>query len=56
MYTNICTYIEGGESGSYFNGNRYIKDSDPGAMVLMDINGYIAGIQAGVSSLYYYSQ
>merc|ERR1712142_1139739 len=37
-----------GKPGSYFNGNRYIKDSDPGAMVLMDKNGYIAGIQAGI--------
>ena len=41
--------MTGGKPGSYFNGNRYIKDSDPGAMVLMDKNGYIAGIQAGVS-------
>jgi len=37
-----------GVSGSYFNGNRYWKDSDPGAMVLFDKNGYIAGIQAGI--------
>ena len=51
MLRNLHLLIEGGESGSYFNGNRYIKDSDPGAMMLMDKNGYIAGIQAGVSIL-----
>ena len=47
---NLTFPLPGGKPGSYFNGNRYIKDSDPGAMVLMDKNGYIAGIQAGVST------
>lgn len=39
----------GGMTGTKFNGNRYRKDNDPATMVLFDKNGYIAGIQAGVS-------
>lgn len=55
MVFNSCLYTyTGGKTGTYFNGNRYIKDNDPGAMVLMDKNGYIAGIQAGVSSTSYF--
>jgi charged multivesicular body protein 7 len=37
-----------GVAGTAFNGNRYTKDSDPGAMVLFDKQGKIAGIQAGI--------
>jgi charged multivesicular body protein 7 len=37
-----------GVSGTAFNGNRYIKGSDTGAMVLFDKNGKIAGLQAGI--------
>lgn len=44
----LDTTLGCGKTGTYFNGNRYIKDNDPGAMVLMDKNGYIAGIQAGI--------
>jgi len=44
--------------GTKFAGNRYIKDNDIGVMLLYDVNGYIAGIQAGVSSsdFYFYNK
>jgi len=44
--------------GTKFAGNRYIKDNDPAVMLLYDVNGYIAGIQAGVSSsdLYFHNK
>lgn len=35
-----------------FRGNRYMKDNDTAVILLFDKNGYIAGIQAGVSHLY----
>ena len=48
--------MKGGTKGSYFNGNRYTKNGDQAAMLLFDKNGYIAGIQAGVSHLKIWKQ
>ena len=31
-----------------FLGKRYMKDNDPAVILIYDVNGYIAGIQAGV--------
>ncbi|XP_064652429.1 uncharacterized protein LOC135503070 [Lineus longissimus] len=33
---------------AFYRGKRYIKDNDPGVMLLFDVNGYIAGIQGGI--------
>ena len=33
-----------------FLGKRYMKDNDPAVILIYDVNGYIAGIQAGVSN------
>lgn len=35
---------------SQLRGNRYIVDDDEEMILIYDVNGYIAGIQAGVSS------
>lgn len=40
-------------SGTAFYGNRYRKNNDNATMVLFDKNGFIAGVQAGVSAAYY---
>lgn len=34
-----------------FLGKRYMKDNDPAVILIYDVNGYIAGIQAGVAVL-----
>lgn len=34
-----------------FLGKRYMKDNDPAVILIYDVNGYIAGIQAGVGVL-----
>lgn len=33
-----------------FLGKRYMKNNDPAVILIYDVNGYIAGIQAGVCS------
>ncbi|XP_055997302.1 uncharacterized protein LOC130047090 [Ostrea edulis] len=35
---------------SPFLGKRYMKDNDPAVILIYDVNGYIAGIQAGVQT------
>ena len=41
--------ILGDDNSSYFRGNRYTLNNDPSAMLLFDVNGYIAGFQTSVS-------
>ncbi|KAL3847552.1 hypothetical protein ACJMK2_018457 [Sinanodonta woodiana] len=36
-------------AGRHFAGRRCWKDNDPSVMILYDVNGYIAGIQIGIS-------
>ena len=40
--------ILGDDNSSYFRGNRYTLNDDPSAMLLFDVNGYIAGFQTSV--------
>lgn len=35
-----------------FLGKRYMKNNDPAVILIYDVNGYIAGIQAGVCSCF----
>nr|KAG5714272.1 hypothetical protein BaRGS_018489 [Batillaria attramentaria] len=37
------------EASSKFQGRRYVKDNDHAVILLYDVNGYIAGIQCGIS-------
>lgn len=46
----IKMYIVGDVEGTMFSGNRYMLNGDTAIMILLDKNGFIAGIQAGVSN------
>ncbi|XP_062580238.1 uncharacterized protein LOC134242185 [Saccostrea cucullata] len=41
------TIISGCEHENFL-GKRYMKDNDPAVILIYDVNGYIAGIQAGI--------
>ncbi|KAK6170277.1 hypothetical protein SNE40_018704 [Patella caerulea] len=45
---NKFTKISGCEDIASFRGNRYVKDDDYAIVLLYDVQGYIAGMQAGI--------
>ena len=51
MYCHCLIFCFCFPGNAHFKGERYWKNNDTAAILIYDVNGYIAGIQAGVGDV-----